>query len=278
LEQVTQAVSDAVAQQIAALQKEVDFRNQRIDDLQNNLNTELQLNALGKASNIKGIQEQLRAEKQALDKAQADKEEAAKAQFAIDTALQASNLITSISALYSSLSGLPFGIGVAIATALSAVMIGSFIASKATAANAAGFAEGGYTGRGGKYEVAGDVHKGEYVMDSEKTKQYGLENVPMSQVDSVLASHFASEDIPSGEAVRLKNKSISKTYDNHKQAERNRQFKAMETATANAINGQNKILESINKGIENMPIVIPLSDDKVLIRKGKDNHIYNINK
>ena len=36
------------------------------------------------------------------------------------------------------------------------------------------FAEGGYTGHGGKYEPAGIVHKGEYVIDAETTKSLGL--------------------------------------------------------------------------------------------------------
>jgi VIT1/CCC1 family predicted Fe2+/Mn2+ transporter len=100
------------------LQKEIDFRNQRISEIQQDLSNEIALNEAGKASNIANVQEQLDKEKAARDKAEADKKKAAKAQFAIDTALQASNLITAISGLYSSLSGLPFGIGVALATAL----------------------------------------------------------------------------------------------------------------------------------------------------------------
>jgi hypothetical protein len=36
------------------------------------------------------------------------------------------------------------------------------------------FAEGGYTGDGGKYQPAGIVHKGEYVIDAETTKALGL--------------------------------------------------------------------------------------------------------
>src|SRR5690606_16186742 len=36
----------------------------------------------------------------------------------------------------------------------------------------AGFAEGGYTGDGGKYEPAGIVHRGEYVWDKETTAKY----------------------------------------------------------------------------------------------------------
>lgn len=37
-----------------------------------------------------------------------------------------------------------------------------------------GFASGGYTGVGGKYEPAGIVHRGEYVFDSASTKQLGV--------------------------------------------------------------------------------------------------------
>src|SRR5690606_12130055 len=35
-----------------------------------------------------------------------------------------------------------------------------------------GFAEGGYTGDGGKYQVAGTVHKGEFVFNKETTEKY----------------------------------------------------------------------------------------------------------
>ena len=142
LEQVTAEVSKAVAQRIALLQEEIDFRSERIGELQKDLSNEIALNEAGKASNIANVQDQLDQEKAARAKAEREKKEAAKAQFAIDTALQASNLITAISGLYSSLSGLPFGIGVALATALSGVLIGTFIASKTQAANAAGFYEG----------------------------------------------------------------------------------------------------------------------------------------
>lgn len=37
-----------------------------------------------------------------------------------------------------------------------------------------GFAAGGYTGDGGKYEPAGVVHRGEYVINAESTKRVGL--------------------------------------------------------------------------------------------------------
>ena len=37
-----------------------------------------------------------------------------------------------------------------------------------------GFSSGGYTGDGGKYEPAGIVHRGEYVVNSETTRDLGL--------------------------------------------------------------------------------------------------------
>ena len=40
-----------------------------------------------------------------------------------------------------------------------------------------GFADGGYTGNGGKNEAAGIVHKGEYVMDAATTKRIGVRNL-----------------------------------------------------------------------------------------------------
>src|SRR5699024_3007177 len=43
-------------------------------------------------------------------------------------------------------------------------------------ANSGWFATGGYTGDGGKYEPAGTVHKGEFVMNKEATKRIGVDN------------------------------------------------------------------------------------------------------
>jgi lambda family phage tail tape measure protein len=42
------------------------------------------------------------------------------------------------------------------------------------ALTAAGYADGGYTGDGGKYDAAGVVHKGEYVFDAASTRRIGV--------------------------------------------------------------------------------------------------------
>lgn len=48
------------------------------------------------------------------------------------------------------------------------------IVSNISSVSAAGFATGGYTGPGGKYQPAGIVHKGEYVFDQASTNRIGV--------------------------------------------------------------------------------------------------------
>ena len=55
----------------------------------------------------------------------------------------------------------------------SAIAQGASIIANIRAIKDQGFAEGGYTGRGGKYEVAGAVHKGEIVWSQEDIKRWG---------------------------------------------------------------------------------------------------------
>ena len=71
---------------------------------------------------------------------------------------------------------------VATATMGGAVAIGQtalteFIASNMALAMAGSFANGGYTGDGGKYDPAGIVHKGEYVFSQEDVNRIGLSNL-----------------------------------------------------------------------------------------------------
>ena len=57
--------------------------------------------------------------------------------------------------------------GIALSAVITAVLKGIVAAARASA----GFAEGGYTGTGGKYEPAGVVHKGEFVMPQAITRK-----------------------------------------------------------------------------------------------------------
>lgn len=85
---------------------------------------------------------------------------AALAQIAFDTARAISSLIAMASA--NPLNSTTFGAaGIAQFAAGIAQILGNIAQAKTILS---GFAEGGYTGRGGKYEPAGVVHRGEYVV------------------------------------------------------------------------------------------------------------------
>ena len=271
LNQVTQSVSNAVAERVALLDFEVQKRNEALSEAQKNFEIQLELSKQGRAADLQGAKDNLNKEKAARDEAQRQKEEAAKAQFVLDTALQTSNLITAVSGLYSSLSSLPFGIGVAVATALSAVMIGSFVASKATAASSAGFADGGYTGQGGKYEVAGDVHKGEYVFDQGLTKKYNLEGVPISDVDQVLGSHFAK--IPTANNISDTNNKVNRSIKARSIARQEREQKAVALGIKEAFKEQNSILKQQLKATKDAPVVLTKTDGTTVIIRGDNMEI-----
>jgi hypothetical protein len=56
--------------------------------------------------------------------------------------------------------------------AILAAMAVGFAQARAQAQSAATFAKGGYTGDGHQFQEAGTVHKGEFVMNAQKTRQY----------------------------------------------------------------------------------------------------------
>jgi hypothetical protein len=59
-----------------------------------------------------------------------------------------------------------------------------------------GFADGGYTGPGGKYEPAGIVHKGEYVVNKEQTKQWAPLLEMINSGDATIGSIRAKLEYP----------------------------------------------------------------------------------
>lgn len=64
--------------------------------------------------------------------------------------------------------------GVGLASALAAMASGSVVAGGLAATPGGSFMEGGYTGRGPRDEVAGKVHRGEYVMPAPQVDRIGL--------------------------------------------------------------------------------------------------------
>lgn len=117
------------------------------------------------------------AEKKRLDAIQTERERNVRRQLQINAVLQASNsavaLTEAIGAIVSAASkGDPYTIAARVIAAVAALVSGVAALRSAFSANSTGFAEGGFTGDGGKYEPAGIVHKGEFVMNKENTAKY----------------------------------------------------------------------------------------------------------
>lgn len=85
--------------------------------------------------------------------------------------------------------------------ALQSVVTAKGISKGLAALLDAGFAEGGYTGDGAKYDAAGVVHKGEFVIDKETTAKLGLRNNDMADFKNKVYSgqlfnhNFMTSDI-----------------------------------------------------------------------------------
>ncbi|MEI1736134.1 tape measure protein [Acinetobacter baumannii] len=91
----------------------------------------------------------------------------------------------------------------------SAIAQGASIIANIRAIKDQGFAEGGYTGRGGKYEVAGAVHKGEIVWSQEDIKRWGgvglVEKMRKSANPEAFLNNNASADIVMRRALMSSN-------------------------------------------------------------------------
>lgn len=102
---------------------------------------------------------------------------ATKAQmFVIDTAYAAKGLALQLGAAAKSLLA---WIPSAIAAAISSFGVAGALGIAAVVAALASFADGGYTGPGGRYQPAGIVHRGEYVMPQEAVNAIGLDNLEL---------------------------------------------------------------------------------------------------
>lgn len=166
-ELLSQIASTATNRQIQLLDLELSIRTQR----------QQQFIELAKRGNIEILQQ----ETERIEEIQREREKAARKQVEINAILQASNAaVAAAQALQvvtnAGATGDPYTTGVRIAAAVAALAAGFAVVANLSAAfnnnQASGFAEGGYTGDGGKYQKAGVVHKGEFVFTKEKTAQY----------------------------------------------------------------------------------------------------------
>lgn len=101
----------------------------------------------------------------------------------------------------------------------SAIAQGASIIANIRAIKDQGFAEGGYTGRGGKYEVAGAVHKGEIVWSQEDIKRWGGVGLVEKMRKSANPEAFLNNNASADSVMRRAMMSSSAFIESQKQAD-----------------------------------------------------------
>lgn len=98
-----------------------------------------------------------------------------KAAFAASKAFAIAQSLVSIQQGIAMAAANPFPYNIAAMASVAAAT--ASIVSNLSAIAGTGFASGGFTGQGGKYQPAGIVHKGEYVFDKAATNRIGVSNL-----------------------------------------------------------------------------------------------------
>lgn len=161
LRESAEYLSEFYQSQISGIDAMIDAQNRNIDDSKNR---EEELRQIAKERGLDAT-ESIDAEREAQKKAlnEIEKLEAEKRQ--LEMMIAAMKLLAS----GQSVADIKASLG----------DIGSFIK---------GFSEGGYTGDGGKYDAAGVVHKGEFVVDKETTAAMGLKGATMTDFKNDILS------------------------------------------------------------------------------------------
>lgn len=181
LSEFTQFMIDNIQEQMDAKAEQVEQTQSEIDDLEDQLDDEKSLREQGLANNVEVIEAQIEAKKREKEEQIKQEEELLeqkkqmqKVQLALDTVTQLSGLITASVNIFEGFSTIPI-VGIPLAIAMIGLMFGTFVASKAKAAQAINQQTVKH-GEGG--EISGRSHNegGEKYYNADGTKVKELED------------------------------------------------------------------------------------------------------
>ena len=185
IKQTEQMVKELISLAIAEVDGQIDAQKDRIEKARD-------LAEFGNA-------EQLQLEEERLQELNAKKQKFVQTQQALDLIMIISQSMLAIARAGAEGGALaPF----TIASTLIALAIGIISAKAQAQSLAGGFAEGGYTGEGGKNDVAGVVHKGEYVISKDKTARN------RNLLDAIHTGRTLSPDLLNQQMVLVENKTM----------------------------------------------------------------------
>ena len=141
--EVFNTIQEGLSEQLEANDELIASLDEREGKVKEALDREIESAQAGYAANVEAKRDELEQIEQAQLDAAEQREKIVKQQALLDEISQINSLVTASANLYKSLSPLPFGIGIALATALTAGMFASFVATKAKARNVASLEKGG---------------------------------------------------------------------------------------------------------------------------------------
>lgn len=225
ISQITDFIVGQYQRQIDKKKEVISQIDESIDDLEQQLDKEQDLREAGLANNVEAIQAEIDEKKKAREEEVKQAEELQRKQIAmqklqlvIDTAAQASNLITASAKIFNSLAAIPF-VGVPLAIATIALMTGAFVTAKVKAFQMVNdqkqaFGGGGYIDgkphtQGGRKYLSTDgsgvveLEGGEYVTNRRSTAKYAdlLEAINSDDISEM--NEDALRDMLEGLNIRL---------------------------------------------------------------------------
>lgn len=235
IQTMTNLIVDQYDRQIQARKEAVNEIDKDINSLEKQLDKEKELRERGFANNVELLEKELQEKQMQREEELRQMEELnekrkaiQKAQFILDTAVQAQNLITASTNIFNSLSSIPF-VGVPLAIALIGTMFGAFAMTKIKAAEVVNSADVSKYEKGGlldgKSHSAGGVkyysedganikelEGGEYVTNKKQTAKFLplLEAINNDRFHKGLASEISFINMLDSMGIKLQENSIDK--------------------------------------------------------------------
>lgn len=168
-DQILSNLQDIMDAYVEVAEAAVEAANARVEAAQSALDAELEARANGYANSVATMQAELQAEKKMQAEKQRELEKAQRAQEAINSALQASSLITATAQIIAAYSSMPF-VGQALSLVAIAAMWATFAAAKIKAAQVTAVSE---YGEGGYEVLQGGSHASGHDIDLGTTNKKG---------------------------------------------------------------------------------------------------------
>ena len=168
-QEIADARVELAEQWVEASEKELEATKSVLDQ-------EIEARSNGYANNVALAQQEYLEKQRINEQALAEQEAATAAQERLNTVQQVLSLVTASANIFSSLSTIPFGVGIPIAIGLIATMMGAFVAAKVQAAQltATTYGEGGTELlMGGSHQSGNDIPLGTMPDGSERRAEGG---------------------------------------------------------------------------------------------------------